>query len=69
MKYEVFARIDPGEELAHIGNVAADSDALAKSFARATFDEEAWDRLAVVRREHLLEVEQDRSAPSLGDPS
>lgn len=67
MKYEVFARIKPGEDVVHVGNVAADSDALAKSFARTTFDEEDWDYMGVVRREHLLEVDRDRMAPSLGD--
>lgn len=69
MKYEVFARIRPGDEITHIGCVEADSDALAKSFARTTFDEEDWDYMGVVRRDHLLEVEQDRTAPSLGGSS
>ncbi|WP_101296789.1 phenylacetic acid degradation PaaB family protein [Halegenticoccus soli] len=64
MKYEVFARLNPGDEILHIGRVKADSDALAKSYARTTFDEESWDYMAVVAREHLLEVTGERTAPS-----
>ena len=66
MKYEVFARLKAGDDINHIVRVEADSDALARSFARTTSDEEDWHYLTVVRREHLLEVEQDRTAPSLG---
>jgi 1,2-phenylacetyl-CoA epoxidase PaaB subunit len=69
MNYEVFARIKPGDDIVHIGRLEADSDALATSFARTTYDEEDWDRLLVVRSEHLLEVERNRTAPSLGDRS
>lgn len=56
MKYEVFARIGPGDDLIHVGNVEADTDRLARTYARTTFDEEDWDRLVVVRREHVIEV-------------
>lgn len=56
MKYEVFARINHGDETLHIGNVTAESDRLARMYAHNTFDEEAWDYLAVVRRDNLLEV-------------
>lgn len=66
MKYEVFARLNAGDDTVHIGRVEADTDALAKSFARTTFDEEDWEYMAVVSREHIHEVEQDRIAPSAG---
>lgn len=56
MKYEVFARINQGDETLHIGNVTAESDRLARMYAHNTFDEEDWDYLAVVRRDNLLEV-------------
>jgi hypothetical protein len=59
MKYEVFARIGPGDELINVGNVDADSDRLARTYARTTFDEEDWDRLVIVRREYLIEVTGD----------
>ncbi|WP_122088656.1 phenylacetic acid degradation PaaB family protein [Halalkalicoccus subterraneus] len=56
MKYEVFARINQGDETLHIGNVRAQSDRLARMYAHNTFDEEDWDFLAVVREENLIEV-------------
>ncbi len=56
MKYEVFARINQGDDIIHIGNVTAQSDRLAKMHAHNTFDEEDWDFLAVIRQDHILEV-------------
>ena len=56
MKYEVFARINAGDELINVGNVDADNDRLSKVYAYRTFDEEDWDRLVVVRREHMVEA-------------
>ena len=64
MKYEVFARINHGDDTKHIGNVTADSDRLAKMYAHNTFDEEDWDYLAVVREVDLLEVTGSR--PTIG---
>ncbi|ADJ16482.1 hypothetical protein [Halalkalicoccus jeotgali] len=60
MKYEVFARINQGDETLHIGNVRAQSDRLARMYAHNTFDEEDWDYLAVVRAEDLIEVTGER---------
>lgn len=56
MKYEVFARVNQGDDTIHIGNVTAKSDRLAKMYAHNTFDEEDWDRLIVVNEENVLEV-------------
>lgn len=56
MKYEVFARVNQGDDTIHIGNVTADSDRLAQIYARNTFNEEAWDYLAVVKEDDVLEV-------------
>lgn len=56
MKYEVFARISAGDDLVHVGSVDAESDRLARSYARTTYDEEDWDYMVVVRREDLIEV-------------
>jgi len=55
-RYEVFARKNEGDDTLHLGNVRAKSDRLAKMYAHNTFDEEAWDYLAVVRADDLLEV-------------
>ncbi|WP_247004201.1 phenylacetic acid degradation PaaB family protein [Halosolutus gelatinilyticus] len=56
MKYEVFARINQGDDTKHIGNVTAESDRLAKMYAHNTFNEEDWDFLAVINEADLLEV-------------
>ncbi|MFB6297623.1 MAG: phenylacetic acid degradation PaaB family protein [Salinirussus sp.] len=63
MKYEVFGRINPGDDLVNVGHVEAPSDRLARSYARTTFDEEDWDRLVAVRREHLLEATAEGRMP------
>jgi hypothetical protein len=68
MKYDVFARLNAGDDITHIGQLDADTDALARSFARTSYDEEDWDYMAVVRREHVLEVEEG-VAPSAGGSS
>ena len=60
MKYEVFARINQGDETLHIGNVRAQNDRLARMYAHNTFDEEDWDFIAVVREDNLIEVTGER---------
>ena len=69
-KYEVFARLNPGDDLVHIGNVDAASDRLAKGYARVTFDEEDWDYLVVVRRDDIHEVPEEGLLPdsARGEP-
>lgn len=56
MKYEVFARINAGDDLINVGTLEADSDRLAKIYAHRTYDEEDWNRLVVVRQEHVLDA-------------
>ncbi len=65
MKYEVFARINQGDNTIHIGNVTAQNDRLAKMYAHNTFDEEDWDYLAVVSKDNLLEVTGQHPAPGV----
>lgn len=55
-KYEVFARRSQGDDITHVGNVRAQSDRLAKTYAHNTFDEEDWDYMAVVQEDDILEV-------------
>lgn len=69
MRYEVFARINPGDDLLHIGTVDAASDRLAKSHARTTYDEEDWDAMVVVRSPDLLDVPMHAPPENLGDGS
>ena len=56
MRYEVFARINAGDDLINVGTLEADSDRLAKIYAHRTYDEEDWNRLVVVRQEHVLDA-------------
>jgi len=58
MKYHVFARVNAGDDLMHVGTVQADSDRLARIYAHRTYDEEDWEFLGVVREENLIEVEE-----------
>lgn len=64
-RYEVFARINQGDETLHVGNVRAPSDRLAKMYAHRTFDEEDWNYLAVVHEDNLLEVKGQRATPEV----
>lgn len=55
-RYEVFARINEGDDLIHIGNVSAPNDRLARTYAHNTFDEEDWADMFVVRSADLIDV-------------
>lgn len=59
--YEVLARSTPGAALAHIGVVFAANTALATTYARWLYDEEAWTEMCVVRRRDLIPVDSRRS--------
>lgn len=56
MKYHVFTRHRPGDDLIDVGTVQAETDRLAKLYAHETYDEEDWHLMAVVREDNLLEV-------------
>lgn len=56
MNYEVLARINPGDDLKHIGGVTAPSDKLAKNYAKTTYDEEDWSVMVLVRQDDLIKV-------------
>jgi 1,2-phenylacetyl-CoA epoxidase PaaB subunit len=53
-EYEVFARKLRLEPLRQIGFVVAPDDDLAAAYARATYDEERWIEMAIVRRDSVL---------------
>jgi 1,2-phenylacetyl-CoA epoxidase PaaB subunit len=55
-EYEVFARKVRLEPLRQIGSVVAPDDDLAAAYARATYDEERWVEMAIVRRDQLLRL-------------
>jgi len=55
-EYEVFARKVRLEPLRQIGSVVAPDADLAAAYARATYDEERWVEMAIVRRDQLLKL-------------
>jgi 1,2-phenylacetyl-CoA epoxidase PaaB subunit len=57
--YEVFARKDRGEPLAHIGYVDALDDETARVYAWKTYDEQNWFEMCVVRRSAIIPVNRD----------
>lgn len=58
--FEVFAREDE-EPLRHIGSVNASSPALAETYARALYAEDAaWEEMAVVPRDAVHRIAKPR---------
>ncbi len=58
VEYEVFARKTRLEPLRQVGSVVAPDDDLAAAYARATYDEERWIEMAIVRKDHVIELWQ-----------
>ncbi len=54
--YEVFARKERTEPLAHIGTVRAVDEEFARVYARNTYDEENWIEMVLVPRAAMLSV-------------
>ena len=54
VEYEVFARKTRGEPLHQVGSVVAPDDDLASAYARATYDEERWIEMTIVRKDHVI---------------
>ena len=61
--YEVFAQVEPGGPISHIGNLNAPGMDLAKVYARRIYDEERWSEMWVVPREEIVVAHPDDSAP------
>lgn len=61
--YRVFARINKGDDTLDIGGIEAPTDRLARVYAYEMYDEEDWDYLAVVPRDHLIEVPEEGQVP------
>ena len=58
VEYEVFARKTRLESLHKVGSVVAPDDDLAVAYARATYDEERWVEMAIVRKDDIIELWQ-----------
>ncbi|PEZ76468.1 hypothetical protein [Bacillus sp. AFS017274] len=54
LEYDVFSRINRGDDLMHIGTVEADNDELARVYARYIYDEEKWVEMFIVKRENMI---------------
>ncbi|MCG6957676.1 MAG: hypothetical protein LJF04_16930 [Gemmatimonadetes bacterium] len=57
--YDVFARKNRGDPLAHVGYVDALDDETARVYAWKTYDEENWFEMCVVRRSAIIPVNRD----------
>jgi 1,2-phenylacetyl-CoA epoxidase PaaB subunit len=62
VEYEVFARKTRIEPLRQVGSVVAPDDDLAVAYARATYDEERWIEMAIVRKDDIIELWQPGEA-------
>jgi 1,2-phenylacetyl-CoA epoxidase PaaB subunit len=65
--YEVFARKDHTDELKHVGSVNAADAELAKTYAWAMYDEEAWVEMCVVPRKAIESVTAHGKLPLWGN--
>ena len=66
--YEVFAQIEPGGPISHIGNLNAPGIELAKTYARRIYDEERWSEMWVVPRESIAVAHPDDTSPFASPP-
>ena len=55
-QYEVFARKSRSEPLRLVGSVVAPDADLAMAYARATYDEERWCEMAIVRKDDVIHL-------------
>ena len=58
VEYEVFARKARVDPLHLVGSVVAPDDDLAMAYARATYDEERWCEMAIVRKDNVISLWQ-----------
>ena len=56
IEYAVFARKTRVEALHQVGSVVAPDADLAMAYARATYDEERWCEMAIVRKEDVIHL-------------
>lgn len=55
-EYAVFARKLRLEPLRQVGSVVAPDDELARAYARATYDEERWVEMMIVRKDSVISL-------------
>jgi len=54
--YDVFTRLQRGDNLIQIGSFEAPDDDIATVYAQKIYDEQDWSEMVVVRRDHLIGV-------------
>lgn len=54
--FDVFARKNRGDSLAHIGYLSAPDTELARVYAWKTYDEESWFEMCIVPRSEIVPV-------------
>ncbi|MDT8368688.1 MAG: hypothetical protein RQ745_05745 [Longimicrobiales bacterium] len=57
--FDVFARKERGDPLAHIGYVTAVDVELARVYAWQTYDEQKWFEMVIVPRDQIVAVNRD----------
>lgn len=67
--YDVFARKNRGDQLAHVGYIDALDDETAKVYAWTTYSEENWFEMCVVRRSNVIPVNRDDGVFAKGGAS
>jgi 1,2-phenylacetyl-CoA epoxidase PaaB subunit len=65
--YEVFARKAHTDEMKHVGSVNAADAELAKTYAWALYDEEAWVEMCVVPRQAIIPITPHGKLPLWGN--
>lgn len=57
-EYEVFTRINRGDDLMHVGTVEAQTDEMAQVYATFIYNEEDWAEMCLVRRDNISWTKQ-----------
>lgn len=55
-EYDIFTRMQRGDDLMLIGTVEAPDDDVATVYAQKIYDEQDWSEMIIVRRENLIGV-------------
>lgn len=55
-EYDIFTRLQRGDDLTKIGTIEAPDDEIATVYAQKIYDEQDWSEMIVVRRDQLIEV-------------
>lgn len=54
--YDVFTRLQRGDNLIQIGSFKAPDDDIATVYAQNIYDEQDWSEMHITRRDHLIKV-------------